>query len=90
MEKEKLKEEGRRFRELVNSKGYSGQKFSMKTMYSMSRVYDFFCGTRDLRTLTVRNAVSFAGALGFASVDDFYRSVGIDLIRESLYNGGEK
>ena len=77
-----LKAEGTRFRELMNSKGLSGQKMAMATSYSMSRIYDFCCGVRDLRTLTVHNAARFAKVLGFDGMDGFYRSVGIDLMEQ--------
>lgn len=77
-----LKAEGARFRELMNSKGLSGQKMAMTTSYSMSRIYDFCCGVRDLRTLTVHNAARFAKVLGFDGMDGFYRSVGIDLMEQ--------
>ena len=77
-----LKAEGTRFRELMNSKGLSGQKMAMATSYSMSRIYDFCCGVRDLRTLTVHNAARFAKVLGFDGLDGFYRSVGIDLMEQ--------
>lgn len=77
-----LKAEGARFREVMNSKGLSGQKMAMATSYSMSRIYDFCCGARDLRTLTVHNAARFAKVLGFDGMDGFYRSVGIDLMEQ--------
>lgn len=77
-----LKAEGAKFRELMNSKGLSGQKMAMATSYSMSRIYDFCCGVRDLRTLTVHNAARFAKVLGFDGMDGFYRSVGIDLMEQ--------
>ena len=77
-----LKAEGSRFRELMNSRGLSGQKMAMATSYSMSRIYDFCCGVRDLRTLTVHNAARFAKVLGFDGMDGFYRSVGIDLMEQ--------
>ena len=70
------------YRELMNSRGLSGQKMAMATSYSISRIYDFCCGVRDLRTLTVHNAARFAKVLGFDGMDGFYRSVGIDLMEQ--------
>lgn len=83
-EKEKLKEEGHRFLELIQSKGYTGYSFAKKAMYSNSRLYKIIRGECDITSIKVYNAFIFARVLGYGTIDDMYEALGIDILKDLI------
>ena len=77
-----LEKEGRNFEALISANKLVPFKFACRTEYSQSRIYDMIKGKVNLRSLTVAKAMKFASVLGFKSLDEFYKSCGIDLFNE--------
>ena len=83
-ERDKMKTEGQKFLDLIESKGYSGYSFAKKAMYSNSRLYKIIRGECDITNIKVYNALSFARVLGFATIDEMYEALGVDILRDLI------
>ena len=83
-ERDKMKTEGQKFLELIESKGYSGYSFAKKAMYSNSRLYKIIRGECDITSIKVYNALIFARVLGFATIDEMYEALGVDILRDLI------
>ena len=83
-EQEKLKMEGQKFLELITSKGYTGYSFAKKAMYSNSRLYKIIRGECDITSIKVYNAFIFARVLGYATIDEMYEALGIDILKDLI------
>lgn len=77
-------EEGKRFHELIRSKGFTVYSFAKKCQYSNARMYKLCSGEYDIGSVKVYNAVIFARVLGFNTVDDFLKAIGIDILSDLI------
>ena len=76
--------EGKKFMDLITSKGYTIYSFAKKCQYSNARMYKLCSGEFDVGSVKVYNAVIFARMLGFRTVDEFLDALGIDLLKDLI------
>lgn len=72
------------FSELIKKKGYTPYSLSKSTDYSLTRLYGFVNGEYDIRKLTIPNAVVLARALGYRTIEDFYKELRVDIFYDRL------
>lgn len=79
---EDFKKEGKKLRELIIAKYGSIYSFAYLSKYAPSRLYRLCSGENDTRTMSLYNAVIFARLLGYKSLEEFYKALGIDIMNE--------
>lgn len=82
MNKEKLQpyaKYGARLQNIIKAKGMSIYKFSFKCGYSTSRAYRLCNGECDFMTMEVGNAIIISKVLGYHSVEEFLKDLGLDI-----------
>ena len=84
MEPNTYETEGKRFQELIESKGYTLYSFAKKCRYSNARLYQICSGKYDVASIKTYNAIIFARILGFATVDAFFEALGIDILKDLI------
>lgn len=82
MNEEKNLEVAKRFEKLIREKGFSPYGLSMSLRYGTSRVYRLTSGKDDIKGLSINTLIRLCKLLGFATIEDFYKEIGIDLFKE--------
>lgn len=72
------------FSDLLDKKGYTPYALSKNTNYSLTRLYGFCNGKYDIRKLTIPNAVTLARALGYTTIEDFYKDLRVDIFYDKF------
>lgn len=78
------KQIGKLFNELLLKKKYTPYSLAKTTDYSLTRLYGFVNGEYDIRKLTIPNAVVLSRALGYTTVEDFYKALNIDIFYDKI------
>ena len=78
------KEEGKKFQQMIESKGYTLYSFAKKCQYSNARLYQICAGRYDIASVKVYNAIIVARILGFSTVDSMYEALGIDILKDLI------
>lgn len=72
------------FSDLVHKKGYTPYSLAKATDYSLTRIYGFCSGEYDIRKLTIPNAVLLSRALGYTTIEDFYKDLRVDIFYDKF------
>ena len=78
----KYLEEGKKFKRLIESRNMTPYRFSMACLYSPARLYRLISGEDDIRTVQTYNIAIFCRILGINTMDEFFKALDIDLIKE--------